>query len=182
MNKFTIAIFFVALSAGVAVWLLTQKKTTEDFELDKAKQELIWDLEHITFEIETYFGKPFAKALISGDDDDIRNLLHSEFKAQLIELADSEDKQIGTFSRQSWNATGSPKESDAEGLISFFRDPLQAIQQGRTSQDSGTAYSCCSWRILYVGHRTANHRSRIVGNWSTAQSQFKSQCQISLLD
>ena len=56
----------------------------EDAELAKDKQEFIWLTEHLAFELETHFGRPFLDEVIGENKDGINRFLLDDFKAHLI--------------------------------------------------------------------------------------------------
>jgi len=51
--------------------------------LDDEKQKSIWDAEHITFELETHFGKPFTKAIQSRSKEKLAGYFTDDFTAQI---------------------------------------------------------------------------------------------------
>ena len=51
--------------------------------LDDEKQKSIWDAEHITFELETHFGKPFTKAIQSRSKEKLAGYFTDDFAAQI---------------------------------------------------------------------------------------------------
>ena len=48
-------------------------------ELARERQEHIWDVEHVTFLIETYFGKPFSKKLMARDSEGLAAYFRDDF-------------------------------------------------------------------------------------------------------
>lgn len=60
-----------------------------DVELDPAKQDAIWDAEHITFEIEKCVGPRFWKAVKSADAIQFRDVLRADFTGR-FSAVDSE--------------------------------------------------------------------------------------------
>lgn len=69
------------------VWVMTRTGTQQESteELDPAKQQFIWDSEHITFKIERRFGKLFKAALASGNRPHLLSLFQESFRAQNVE-------------------------------------------------------------------------------------------------
>ncbi|MDA0810888.1 MAG: VCBS repeat-containing protein [Verrucomicrobia bacterium] len=55
-----------------------------DQVLDEAKQKAIWDAEHVTFEIEWRFGKPFLEALKARDEKAAAKWFHKNFRGATI--------------------------------------------------------------------------------------------------
>lgn len=55
--------------------------------LEAAKQQVIWDAEHITFEVETYVFKPIAEALVSSQLDELTHFLQDGFSGRLVATA-----------------------------------------------------------------------------------------------
>jgi hypothetical protein len=52
--------------------------------LEEAKQKAIWDAEHVTFEIEWRFGKPFLEALKARDEKAAAKWFHENFRGATI--------------------------------------------------------------------------------------------------
>lgn len=129
MNKLTLPIVVLAILAGFGVWFLVRSPSLKDFELDKDKQQFIWDAEHVTFEIETYFGKPFAAALREGDDDAIRELVNDQFRANLFVINGSKKRQVDGFVEEIWDAECQSQETGVDGFIAFFRDRMKGFKQ-----------------------------------------------------
>lgn len=130
MKKHSIVIILLGIAVGVGVWLWLYKTTSEDVvELDADKQKFIWDAEHITFELESYFGKPFAKALKERDDDAIRNLANKEFSAVLLDETPNSKRSVASFDEVKWISKGSGAETDIEGFIKFFRQKLERFKK-----------------------------------------------------
>lgn len=80
-------------------------------ELNEQKQQFIWDSEHITFEIETYVGRPLAKAVSTQDSDGILQHLTESFSAEW--LIDHEPNSISKsgISQQTWEVDRSGQEA-----------------------------------------------------------------------
>ena len=84
------ACLLAALCAGL--WWIgrdradpTETKPDEPVvELEPGKQKSIWDAEHVTFEVETYVGKPFAAALKDRDADRLAGFLRNTFRATIL--------------------------------------------------------------------------------------------------
>jgi hypothetical protein len=74
------------------------REASADFELDKDKQKKIWDLEHSTFQIETYFGKPFGKALAKGDLAAAQAMFREGFRGRLATSCKGKIRSAGPVS------------------------------------------------------------------------------------
>ena len=66
--------------------------------LDPAKQKHIWDMEHASFVIETYFGKRFVELLGKRAAGEIRALLHDDFTGKVPGDADARRRDSGWVS------------------------------------------------------------------------------------
>jgi hypothetical protein len=62
-----------------------ETQAPKEFELDEAKQKYIWDTEHITFELETHFCKPFAKAVMQRDEKRLLMLARADFEGYVLD-------------------------------------------------------------------------------------------------
>lgn len=129
MKKLTVILVLLLVGIGGSAWYYFRKPTLGDFELDKAKQQLIWDSEHVTFEIETYFGKPFAAALKANDDEAIRNLVKDSFQSEVIVDAPPQAESVNAFHRKSWTANDGLQTGDVESFISYFRDRMTGFEK-----------------------------------------------------
>ena len=81
-----VAYVFVCLVCAVvcpAAHAQSPGLATEEI-LDPVKQKAIWDAEHVTFEIEVRFGKPFLAALRKQDRDKLATWLHKDFAGKAI--------------------------------------------------------------------------------------------------
>jgi hypothetical protein len=91
-------------------------KIDDTFELDKKVQKLIWDAEHITFELESKFGAAFKKHLDARNVVGLRSLIQDDAKIQLPQETDrTEASQAGVSQIQS--TSKSFAASDADGLV-----------------------------------------------------------------
>ena len=129
MNKFALPGIFLALLLGLGVWVYFKKPSLKDFELDPEKQQFIWDAEHVTFEIENYFGKPFATALCAGDDEALGNLVRDDFLAETLPLDGFRSEQVGSFQVQRWEESDDLEQGDVSVLIAFFKERLKSFQK-----------------------------------------------------
>lgn len=128
MSKILIPLSAVALLVGVSVWFFVARNSDiKDFELDKEKQKFIWDTEHITFEIENYFGKPFAKAIKNRSFAAAKKLLNESFVAQ-VDFKESAEQTVG-FDVKKSTALESSQQVDAEKWFAFFEDQLDGFAE-----------------------------------------------------
>ncbi|MGI9472931.1 MAG: FG-GAP repeat domain-containing protein [Rubripirellula sp.] len=68
----------------------------DEVVLDEDKQKLIWDAEHATFEIETYFGKSLREAISERDGEAINEFFVDDASATLISLSEGSESRAGT--------------------------------------------------------------------------------------
>jgi FG-GAP-like repeat len=79
----------ILAAAGVAGWRWFEHGPGESSSaaafdgLAQEKQKEIWDLEHFTFEIENYVGKPFARALIERSTEELSACFREGFTASV---------------------------------------------------------------------------------------------------
>ncbi len=94
------------------------------------KQKDIWDVEHLTFELETRFGKPFVKALQASDADDLETYLADDFEAVLRESAEPHLFVHGPVTELLLRATdGTTREVERTEFISWLIEKASAIDQ-----------------------------------------------------
>ena len=63
------------MSSDVNVTGLSPAETAiAEAALPMEKQKAIWDVEHLTFELETRFGKPFVESIKAQDKERLRTL------------------------------------------------------------------------------------------------------------
>ncbi len=71
---------------------------SDEVILAEEKQKRIWDNEHATFELETYFGKALQKAIRQRDPDAIKDFFKDETTVALIPLSGDHDERAATVS------------------------------------------------------------------------------------
>lgn len=123
-----IPLMLLVLVSGVGIWFLFSGSgsSLKDFELDKDKQEFIWDAEHVTFEIENYFGKPLAAAIVTADNEAIGALVHNDLIAEVPSSTTGEQREIGEFTEQTWSGPN-PIQTDVNGLLDFLNRHLEVF-------------------------------------------------------
>ncbi|MDG1874895.1 MAG: hypothetical protein P8J27_13355, partial [Mariniblastus sp.] len=91
----TVAMLLVICLAGIVVWTYVTPSPEPKKVISKAlnaeveiegmlspeKQEMIWDAEHVTFEIEHRLGKAFLKAWVKNDAEKLASLFKDGFEA-----------------------------------------------------------------------------------------------------
>ena len=114
-----------------------RSQTVSEEILDEGKQKMIWDSEHVTFEIEFRFGKPFRDVLKSGDAKRLTKWFHKNFTG----LALSPDakqkrrqKSIVVELTRSAEADGSTVVADRDKLISEL---LAFAKKAKTIERTG---------------------------------------------
>lgn len=96
--------------------------------LAEEKQKKIWDSEHSTFELETYFGKAMRKAISDRDPEAIANFFVDGASIELIPLSEGESGQAATVAEE--RAEGSANESsDIAGLATHLIESLKEMQE-----------------------------------------------------
>ena len=82
-----------------------QQGTSTDVMLDPEKQKQIWNLEHNTFLIETYFGKPFVEAWIAGDRKRMKAALKKGFRGSVLDEEGGKTRQASLVTEHRRDAT-----------------------------------------------------------------------------
>jgi len=86
--------------------------------LDDEKQKSIWTAEHITFEIETHFGKPFAAALRDRDMEAPAVFFRDDCRTSLLSGEDFEIKTVGVVSEQ--RRVRKAASADTHGVVELL--------------------------------------------------------------
>ncbi len=132
---FAFGFVLLLAGAGIGTWAWWYFGAEQSVVLAKEKQEAIWRAEHVTFEIENYFGKPFAAALRSGKLDEAGHLFAEEFEAAVFERQAPTTRRHSTLEEQLWKAADhSAKNTDQEGLLDFFRSALADFESVQGSR------------------------------------------------
>jgi hypothetical protein len=97
-------------------------------ELAQEKQESIWDAEHIAFEVEFRFGKPFVSALRDGDVGSLPEFFASDCTTSLLGEMDPNDREVSVLqeSRRERDPD-SAKSHDAVALVTSLVKSLQPL-------------------------------------------------------
>ena len=88
-------------------------------ELAPEKQKHIWDLEHASFVIETYFGKPFTEALRVRDRERLLAAFRPEFQGEVLPSSGGVRREAGLVSEllRSVAETAPLRSVDAAGFV-----------------------------------------------------------------
>ena len=101
----------------------------EEVVLDKAKQEHIWTLEHITFEIETHFGKPFVKGLSGRDPEKLTRYFSDSFVGEKPTDGPLETRRAGPVTASRRRVTNTSIERvDAGQLAEHLTNALSDFE------------------------------------------------------
>lgn len=100
----------------------SEPATTVDLSaaaLAKEKQERIWDVEHFAFELETFFGKPLARALGNGEWASLESRLADPFSGSIFQdQTDATVVQVSSVRQSVRSAENSTlTEVDAAGFV-----------------------------------------------------------------
>ena len=111
------------------------EEVVQDVVLSKAKQEHIWTLEHITFEIETHFGKMFVKALAGRELESLGRYFSEPFAGETLAVGPVETRRTGAVSENRRSATNAELEpANASQLTAQLAGALsdfEAIDRAR---------------------------------------------------
>ncbi|MEW6305537.1 MAG: VCBS repeat-containing protein [Verrucomicrobiota bacterium] len=98
-------------------------------ELNPAKQKMIWDAEQTTFELETQFGKPFAKALAAKDAAKLGKFLRDDFAGEIIVPKQTEVRRVGLISSERFAASTAQRRSvDGSQMVAHLLDTVARFQ------------------------------------------------------
>jgi hypothetical protein len=104
-------------------------------ELDGDKQRHIWDLEHVTFVLENYFGKTLSEAVRTGSFDGVRPYLTEGFRATILDSSKALFRRVGPVSERLRDTTAAAgSEVDADGFIGYLKSalsPLRSVTRSR---------------------------------------------------
>ena len=105
--------------AGSAVPAQTAKAAaTQEVELAPERQEHIWNIEHATFVLETYFGKPFVEALVAGERQRLLASFRPDFSGVVLGGEAEQRRRAGLVSETRRSDATSPEAVvDAAGLV-----------------------------------------------------------------
>jgi hypothetical protein len=99
-------------------------------QLDPAKQKLIWDAEHVTFEFEYRFGKAFLASWKTRDRESMAAHCNDGFIGTHPSASATTEKQQADVSEKLWKSelTGD-HEIDADGLADYLVGLLDPFEQ-----------------------------------------------------
>jgi hypothetical protein len=87
-------------------------------ELDKQKQKQIWDSEHVTFKIETHFGKPLIEVLKNRDRKRLVEFFQPDCRGTVLSAATGETRRASVVSETRIQSDGRPgKEVDRNSIV-----------------------------------------------------------------
>ncbi len=103
---------------------------TDAVELDAKKQAYIWDAEHVTFKIETYFGRPLVEGIRHADGSRIAALVRSDLESSVLDPKPATTRTKGILSETRRDASTTGRQSvDAEGLIRYLIGSVAGFDQ-----------------------------------------------------
>ncbi len=151
-----------------ALVLVQGAQISPNVELALEKQEHIWDLEHASFVIETYFARPFTDALRERDRERLLAAFRPDFRGEVLPASGRERREAGLVSELRWSATETlPTRSvDAAGFVDHLighlkdfarieRTRLQVLHIELVDREAGR------WRVEFL--LTAAGRSSVEG-------------------
>jgi hypothetical protein len=99
-------------------------------ELDKQKQKQIWSSEHVTFQIETHFGKPFVEVLKSRDSNRLVEFFQPDCRGKVLSAATGETRQVSVVSETRIQSDGHPgKEADRNDIIDELLESIREMHE-----------------------------------------------------
>lgn len=142
MIKSVVAIACVAVVSGAFVWQYVGESSRQeesgesaaspvakDFELDKATQQYIWDLEHFTFEIEHHVFPQIIDALQQRNPEQLQENLLEEFTASVSLLEPQVISHGGIVKTNRVAADPPVSAADAAGFSEFLVNSLDEISR-----------------------------------------------------
>jgi hypothetical protein len=95
--------------------------------LSEEKQEHIWKIEHATFELETWFGKPFREALASRDKKALAGFLQEDVEATVLPFQ-GEKRTVGPLAEiQVVAKLQEPQPSNGPGLVQALLESTRSL-------------------------------------------------------
>lgn len=139
---FLVGVIVCVSVAGFSYWHWTrpadptiEQLANETPALDPAKQEQIWQSEHITFEIETHFGKPFVDAVSKRLSDRLSQSLRSGLNARVFAQGGGEPRISGPLSEIRRTSESHPLvDAQPAELVEWLIEsvaPLKQVDRGR---------------------------------------------------
>lgn len=127
---FGIGLLLVLLiAAGACLALRTRRESgrqeparPEVVELARDKQESIWDAEHVAFEIEARFAKPFLAAFRERDTEALRGFFDSGCGVSLLDDSDAQARRVNAVTESRRARSSSP--GDVSTLVTALVEPL----------------------------------------------------------
>lgn len=99
-------------------------------ELDSQKQRDIWEAEHVTFKMESRFGKPFAAAIQERDEQRLLSFMRPDFQATVLEKATDALTTQSVVSERRRNAeTAHTQSVDAAGFVRYLLSSVSDFGQ-----------------------------------------------------
>jgi len=154
------AIALVLVLAGVGAWLwfgpageavpeaVTLEADPGDVRLGEEKQRYIWDMEHATFQIENYLGKPLVAAIRDGAE--LGGFFRRDFEGRVFEMDDPGRTRRAALVTEVRRLAGEHRRTsvDGAGFAAYLRSRLAdfSMMQGarvrvlhldRTHDDEG---------------------------------------------
>lgn len=107
-------------------------KTEETFSgLATAKQKLLWQYEHITFELETKFGQAFTTAWKNRQSEELRRFMRADLHALLVPGKQHRVLNSSWWNHEDWQRTNDRdlERGDAEALVDRLLDLAGRFQR-----------------------------------------------------
>jgi hypothetical protein len=99
-------------------------------ELSEEKQKHIWKVEHATFELETWFGKAFRKALADRDEDALSGFLVDGIEVTVLPVGGGEERSVSPLVElQAASTAENSQPTDGPGLIRTLLESIQILKK-----------------------------------------------------
>jgi len=86
-------------------------------ELDPEKQKYIWDMEHISFVLETYFGKRITGSLVRGDAAEALSWFREDFRGEILPAGETAERRACAVTEAVRDGSGPREAVDAAGFV-----------------------------------------------------------------
>ncbi len=140
----TVAMLLVICLAGIVVWTYVTPSPEPKKVISKAlnaeveiegmlspeKQEMIWDAEHVTFEIEHRLGKAFLKAWVKNDAEKLASLFKDGFEAGVPGSAEWKTVTKPPLEQRTRDTTAEDQVAtgDTGDVLSLLLTPIKEIE------------------------------------------------------
>ena len=154
-------------------------------ELSEEKQKHIWKVEHSTFELETWFGKAFRKALTDRDEAALAGFLTDGAEIAVLPAGDGTERVVGPLAEVLVvAASDEPQPTDPAGFVQTLLESIRSLKTvERTrlrvlSLDTEDGNEWTSELLVECAGPDAGGRNRLVASHHDVKFTFSSDEEI----